>query len=83
MSNIITGMLAKSLAGHDENQIYLIQGIEKNEVLLVDGRIRTLEKPKRKNKKHIQVIHKVYNIEEMQNEVIRKLIKEYKKEHCN
>ncbi len=82
MSNIIAGMLAKSLAGHDKDDIYIIQRIEKDAVFLVNGRIRRVENPKKKNIKHIQPIY----IEEtqsdvMRNEAIRKLIKEYKKEH--
>lgn len=87
MSNIVAGMLAKSLAGHDKDNIYYIERVEGELVYLIDGSLRTLEKPKRKNRKHIQVI---YNIEETENliadnnvnnEQIKKLIKEYKKEH--
>lgn len=54
----MVGFLAKSTAGHDKNQIYLIVGESGDSVLLADGRIRTCENPKKKNKKHIQVIKK-------------------------
>ncbi|MCM1175789.1 MAG: KOW domain-containing RNA-binding protein [Blautia sp.] len=54
----MTGMLASSKAGHDKNTVYVIIKEETEYVYLADGGIRTLEKPKRKNKKHIQVIKK-------------------------
>lgn len=54
----MTGMLASSKAGHDKNTVYVIIKEETEYVQLADGRIRTLEKPKRKNRKHIQIIKK-------------------------
>ena len=51
------GMLAKSLAGHDKEKIYVIISIEENHIFLVDGVARTLDRPKKKKKKHIQIIH--------------------------
>lgn len=54
----MTGMLAGSKAGHDKDMIYVILKEEKEYVYLVDGKIRTLENPKKKNKKHIQIIKK-------------------------
>lgn len=54
----MTGMLASSKAGHDKNTVYVIIKEETAYVYLADGRTRTLETPKRKNKKHIQIIKK-------------------------
>lgn len=53
------GMLAKSQAGHDKDHIYVILQEEGEYVYLVDGEIRTMDKPKRKNKRHIQIIKKI------------------------
>ncbi len=50
------GMFAVSLAGHDKGQTYLIVGEENDFVYLADGKLKTIEKPKRKKKKHIQII---------------------------
>lgn len=50
------GNLAKSLAGRDRDQIFVIVKEEGQYVYVADGRGRLLEKPKRKNKKHIQPI---------------------------
>ena len=49
---------AVSKAGHDKDSIYVIIKEEADMVYLADGRHKPLEKPKKKNKKHIQVIRK-------------------------
>ena len=59
----MTGCMALSLAGHDRNKIYLIVREEKEYVYLADGKERTCEHPKKKNKKHIQIIKKYKNPE--------------------
>lgn len=52
----MTGLLAYSLAGHDKGKIYLIIKEEGDYFWLADGEIRSLENPKKKNKKHVQII---------------------------
>ena len=59
----MTGCMAISLAGHDRDKIYLIVGEEKEYVYLADGKIRTCSNPKKKNRKHIQIIKKYSNPE--------------------
>ncbi len=78
-----TGMLALSRAGHDKDRIYVICGIEEAYVWLTDGRLRPLEKPKKKKKKHIQIIYTIpenlqRKLEEgvpLQNEDVKRAIK--------
>ncbi len=53
------GMLAKSLSGHDKDKVYVIIGEEAEYVYLSDGRLRMTNNPKKKKKKHIQLITKV------------------------
>lgn len=50
---------AKSLSGHDRNQIYLV--VEKDErfVYLVNGTTKLLAAPKKKGRKHVQPIRKL------------------------
>lgn len=50
------GCLARSLAGRDKDQYYVILSVDGERVLLSDGRTRTQKHPKRKNKRHIQVV---------------------------
>ena len=51
------GELATSKAGHDKDGLYMIVGEEGECVYLCDGRLRGVEHPKKKKKKHIQIIH--------------------------
>ncbi len=53
------GMLAKSLAGHDQNRLYIIIRTEEEYVWLADGRLKTLEKPKKKKLRHVQIHHRI------------------------
>ena len=53
--------LAVSLAGHDKDSVYAVVAEEGSMVLLADGRARTLEKPKKKNQKHIRRIGNLPN----------------------
>ena len=52
MSKFEKGMLVKSLAGHDAGEVYIIVETDAQYVYLVDGRLRTLDRPKSKKKKH-------------------------------
>ena len=59
MGDEMIGMLAVSRAGHDSTKVYVIVGEEDECVYLADGYTRTVDRPKKKNKKHIQIIKKV------------------------
>jgi hypothetical protein len=48
--------LAKSLAGHDKDHVYAVVNEDERDVYLVDGKSRTLDRPKRKNRIHVQMI---------------------------
>lgn len=52
----MTGKLAVSRSGHDKGQYYVIVGEDDRYVFLADGDLKPVEKPKKKNRKHIQVI---------------------------
>ena len=44
------GMLARSLAGHDKEKVYVITKIEDAYVYLSDGKNRKTDNPKKKKK---------------------------------
>lgn len=83
------GGLAVSLAGHDKDDIFIILREDGEYVYLVDGNLRRLDKPKRKNKKHIQIIlrkdedlsRKLIDGTCVTDEEIRRFIKCYKREN--
>ena len=80
------GEFAKSKAGHDKDEIFVIINIEDENVYLVDGKNRNIEKPKKKKTKHIQLIHyidselqnKLNSNVKLQNEDIKRALKCYK-----
>ncbi len=74
------GMLARSKAGHDFNKVYVIVDSNDSYVYLTDGEIRTLDRPKKKKKKHVQPICKMYDIAAADDVAIKRIIKEWKKE---
>ena len=67
----MTGYLVSSKAGHDKGKIYVITAEEGEYVWLSDGKHKTLEAPKKKKKKHIQII-KVYENADLRQRLIRK-----------
>lgn len=91
MNGVEIGMLAKSLAGHDKDNIYYIEGFDSQYIYLVDGRLRKSGNPKKKKGKHIQIIkyfpdNNIYNIEsinieETRNICIRNVIKQYESQY--
>ena len=56
------GKFATSKAGHDKTKLYVIIKEDSEYVYLADGDLKPFEKPKKKSKKHIQIINKVDEI---------------------
>ena len=54
----LTGMYAYSKAGHDKGTLYLIIKEDKESVTLCDGLLKTIEHPKKKNKKQLKFLRK-------------------------
>lgn len=55
----MTGKLAISKSGHDKDHLYVIIKEETEYVYLADGTLKTVAHPKKKNKKHIQIIKQI------------------------
>jgi len=80
IDRIEKGMLAKSKAGHDKGQVYVIYEADETYVYLVDGRIRSITNPKRKKRKHIQLICEQYGVTSMDDVAIKRILKLFDKE---
>ena len=88
----MTGFLASSKAGHDKDKIYVIIKEDAEYVWLADGKIKTIEHPKKKRKKHVQPI-KYFNNEEMRTSLLESkkvsdleimmVLKNYKKQQMS
>lgn len=61
MKEFVIGGYAVSKAGHDLGKLYVIINMDSEYVYLVDGKIRTLDRPKKKKKIHITMYHD-YNL---------------------
>ena len=53
---LMVGMFAISRAGHDKDRVYIIIKEEGDFVYLADGKARGLKNPKKKKKKHLQLM---------------------------
>ena len=81
------GQIVYSKSGHDKGGIFVILSVEGEYVYLVDGKNRSLEKPKRKKRNHIQptkiISHslqqKLNQKSYLLNADIVKVLREYKK----
>ncbi|MDU6263643.1 MAG: KOW domain-containing RNA-binding protein [Anaerocolumna aminovalerica] len=80
------GEIVISKAGHDKGEHFVIVKSDSEYVYLVDGVFRTVDRPKKKNKKHVQLVHfkdsnvikKYVNNEKITNEEIKRAIKLFK-----
>ena len=88
----MTGFLASSKAGHDKDKVYIIIKEDTEYVWLADGKLKTVDQPKKKRKKHIQII-KYFHNEEMQSKLLEgrevsdleivMVLKKYKKQQMS
>lgn len=82
MSEFRIGGFAEAKAGHDTGKCYVIIQMDSEYVYLVDGRIRTTDRPKKKKKMHVNMlvhsdqilVEKVIN-QSVKNEEIKRAIK--------
>jgi ribosomal protein L14E/L6E/L27E len=80
------GSIAVSKAGRDKGEIFVILTSDSEYVYLMDGKVRTFIKPKKKNIKHVQYIQytdknladRHAKQEKIINEDIKRAIKLYK-----
>lgn len=77
------GCLARSLAGHDKDRYFIIIEEDGEYVALADGKSKTATRPKRKKKKHIQLVKEpLITAFPVTDETIRSVINCYKRSHC-
>lgn len=80
------GDVVISVFGHDEGEWYIVKYIDDKFIYLIDGKNKPLEKPKKKNLKHIaktsffasEVAEKIVNKQYIQNAEVRKALKFFK-----
>ncbi len=89
-AGIPRSLLARSKAGHDKGQLYVIVGADADRYYGADGKSKTVARPKSKNKKHMQPIH--FSWEELlpdlrstglRDEDVKYVLKQYQKADGN
>ena len=78
-NRIEAGMLAVSRAGHDCGKTYVIIKADSRFVWLADGSLRKVSDPKKKSRKHIQVIRRtmIQLPSTAADEKVKRILKEY------
>ena len=56
IEDLLVSDVVVSTAGRDRGSLFYVIGMEEEYLLLSDGRGRTLEKPKRKKRKHVEKV---------------------------
>ena len=57
------GCFAISRAGHDKDKMYVILSLQGEYAMVSDGRLKTVNEPKKKSLKHLQLMHRTVNEE--------------------
>ena len=71
---VVKGSVVKALAGRDQDRLFVAVAVEDRCVFIADGKERKLEKPKRKNIKHISPTGKAVDMTDMTDKKLRKLV---------
>lgn len=57
MNEIKAGDVVRSVAGHDKGGLFVVlDAVDADFVLYADGKTRTVEKPKKKKRKHLRTV---------------------------
>lgn len=80
------GDVVISISGHDMGEWYIVKNVENNYIYLIDGRIRNINNPKKKQIKHVvktnqtanQVAQKILANQYLQDAEVRKTLKFFK-----
>ena len=63
-SSLLKGQVVRSKKGRDEGKVYIIMEIIDDDLLLlVDGKLRKLDRPKKKKVKHLYIYKDVIDTE--------------------
>lgn len=79
-SEIQQGQVVRSLAGRDKDRYFLVfEVVDKTYVLLVDGKLRKLAKPKKKKIQHVQILKQWVDLDQegLNDSKIRKALKAF------
>lgn len=73
---IAVGTVVISCAGHDCGRAMMVVRIDGDFIFVADGKERKLEKPKKKNQKHVRLTNRAVNLEELTDRKLRRTLRE-------
>ena len=86
MEDLRQGLIVISRAGRDKGRLFVVLGTSQDLILVADGRLRRVEKPKAKKSKHLEplvffecrTLQKILDGEKVTNSEIRRMLSEYR-----
>jgi ribosomal protein L14E/L6E/L27E len=73
--DLVKGMVVISRAGRDKGYPLAVVGFDGDTVLVADGKERPLERPKRKNPKHLAGTNKTVQVEGVSDKALRRALR--------
>lgn len=77
--NVEKGLVVKASAGRDNNSYFVVLSADSKFAVIADGKSRPLERPKRKNIKHIKPTGKILCLDEITDKKLRRALGEFTK----
>lgn len=71
------GMVVRATAGKEQGGFYLVTALEEGFAFLADGKRRPLDRPKRKNLRHIAPTSTVWDLDGLTDRELRRKLHEY------
>ncbi len=68
------GMIVLATAGREAGRFFLVTALDGAELLLADGKNRTLSAPKRKNPAHVQATKQTLSLEHLTDKALRAVL---------
>lgn len=73
------GSVVRADAGRDKGSFFVVTSMDKDFCFIADGKSRKLDKPKRKNLKHIRPTNSMIEIKDITDKKLRTLLKDFAK----
>ncbi len=71
------GLVVRAIAGRDQGGYFVVLSIQDGYAEIADGKRRKLEKPKRKNVRHLRGTRQVVDLAGITNKQLRNVLKPY------
>ena len=71
------GSVVKAKAGRDSEGYFVVTGVEEGYCFIADGKSRKLERPKRKNIKHLCFTNSMIELNDITDKKLRTQLKRY------